>query len=116
MRAARLDTGERVAVVIEPSRPGEVAALLLDAYGLTSRESQIARHVIHGFSTEDVADALGISPYTVQDHLKSIFDKMGLSSRRELAARLYLGHYAPAADGDGSGELRSRAYSSVSGG
>jgi DNA-binding CsgD family transcriptional regulator len=92
VRAATLDGGERVALVMESSRPSEVAALLLDAYGLTQRESQIARHVIRAFSTEDVADALGISPYTVQDHLKSIFDKMGLSSRRELAARVYLAH------------------------
>jgi DNA-binding CsgD family transcriptional regulator len=99
VRAALLDGEGRVAVVMEPSPPTEVAALMLDAYGLTPRESQIAQHAIHAFSTEAVADALGISPYTVQDHLKSIFDKMGLSSRRELAARLFLVHYG---NGDSS--------------
>jgi DNA-binding CsgD family transcriptional regulator len=94
VRGGTLDGNSRVAIVMEPSRPSEVAALMLEAYGLTARESQIVRYVMRAFSTEDVADALGISPYTVQDHLKSIFDKMGLSSRRELAARLFFAHYA----------------------
>lgn len=98
VRGAILDGGERVAITMDPSRPSEVAALMLDAYGLTARESQLVQYVLRAFSTDDVAEALGISPYTVQDHLKSIFDKMGLSSRRELAARLFLVHDATRAD------------------
>jgi hypothetical protein len=47
-----------------------------------------------------MADDLHVSPYIVQDHLKTIFTKVGVSSRRELVARLFLQHYAPRLKGD----------------
>jgi hypothetical protein len=42
-----------------------------------------------------MAHDLHVSAYTVQDHLKAIFAKIGVSSRRELVAQLFLQHYAP---------------------
>jgi DNA-binding CsgD family transcriptional regulator len=78
----------QIAVILEPARPLEVAPLLLDAYGLTEREAEIARLVLRGIATAGIALDLAISPATVQQHLKSIFDKTGVGSRRELVAQI----------------------------
>jgi DNA-binding CsgD family transcriptional regulator len=91
VHASRLqDTGgaERVAVIIEPLQARATVPLLLSAHGLTDREVEVARLVIRGASTRDIVDALHISKHTVQDHLKSVFDKTGVHSRRELVGQL----------------------------
>jgi DNA-binding CsgD family transcriptional regulator len=85
----------RVTVFIEPSAPLEVASLILQAHGLTRREGELVRLVLHGLDTGQIAELLGISGYTVQDHLKSIFDKVGVSSRKELVARIFFAHCLP---------------------
>ncbi len=89
------DAHRRVAVIIHPAREPEVATLIVEAYGLSARERQVTRLVLHGRSTQQMADLLQLSPYTVQDHLKSIFARVGVRSRRELVARLFLQHVAP---------------------
>ena len=48
-----------------------------------------------GRSTEHVAAELCISPLTVQQHLKAVFDKVGVRSRRELVAQIFARHYKP---------------------
>ena len=48
-----------------------------------------------GLHQADGADALALSPYTVQDHLKSIFAKTGVRSRSELVGQIFLEHYVP---------------------
>jgi DNA-binding CsgD family transcriptional regulator len=85
----------RVAVIISPTREPEVANLIVQAYGLTARESDVARFVLGGRSTRAIAEAMHVTRYTVQDHLKSIFEKVGVRSRRELVAQLFLQHCAP---------------------
>ena len=85
---------ERITVVLQPAPAVETMPLLLSAYGLTPREAQIAKLVLRGSSTRQIVDTLHISPYTVQDHLTAVFDKVGVRSRRDLAATL-LGITAP---------------------
>lgn len=83
------------AVIIEPAHPAEIAPLIEQAYALSKRERDVSEAVLRGLSTEQIASSLFISPHTVQDHLRTIFDKVGVRSRRELVARLYSDHYLP---------------------
>jgi DNA-binding CsgD family transcriptional regulator len=85
----------RTAVIIQPAAPQEVGPLVALAYGLSERERQITRLCMKGESTKEIAQMLGLSPYTVQDHLKSIFDKTGARSRGELVGQIFLEHYVP---------------------
>ncbi len=88
-RLAGPSTAGQTAVIIEPARPHEIAPLLLDACGLTRREAEVAQLVMRGLATVGIAATLSISPLTVQQHLKAIFDKTGVGSRRELTARFF---------------------------
>lgn len=81
------DDGETV-VTIERASGGELLGLLLTAYGLTARERDVCHEVLAGRSTSDITTRLAISAYTVQDHLKSVFGKVGVRSRGELVAKL----------------------------
>ena len=51
--------------------------------------------VLRGESNRAAARALGISEHTVKEHLKSVFAKVGVLSRGELAARLLHEQYLP---------------------
>jgi DNA-binding CsgD family transcriptional regulator len=84
----RAQSGERpIAVVVERAQPEATMPVLLSAHGLTVRESDVARLVLRGLSTTAIADTLHISTNTVQDHLKAVFDKTGVHSRRDLVGR-----------------------------
>ena len=85
----------RVAVIIEPAHPARITPLLMSAYGLTEREQDVTRLVLQGASTGEIADDLVVSPHTVQQHLKSVFDKTGVRSRRDLVGKVFFTHYEP---------------------
>lgn len=82
-------------VVISPSEPEEVAQLSVASFGLTAREEEIAKLVARGRSTRQISGALFISEHTVHNHLRSIFEKTGVHSRRELVQRLYFERLLP---------------------
>lgn len=88
-------TGGRTAVIVQPAPASEVAPLVALAYGLSPRECQIARLCLEGRSTKQMAAALHVSAYTIQDHLKSIFEKTGVRTRNELVGQVFLEHYIP---------------------
>ena len=67
-----------------------MAWLRTTVYGLSPREREIVELIVRGFSTRGISQALFISEYTVQVHLKSVFEKVGVRSRRELVKHLYL--------------------------
>jgi DNA-binding CsgD family transcriptional regulator len=48
------------------------------------------KSVARGRSTRQISAALFISEHTVQNHLRSVFEKVGVRSRRELIQRLFL--------------------------
>jgi DNA-binding NarL/FixJ family response regulator len=54
-------------------------------YGLTRRESEVLRLIVDGCSNRDIATKFGLSEETVKRHLSNIFDKVGVSTRLELA-------------------------------
>lgn len=85
----------RVAVIVEPAHPARITSLLMSAYELTERERDVTRLVLQGASTGEIATELFVSPHTVQQHLKSVFDKTGVRSRRDLVGKVFFTHYEP---------------------
>jgi DNA-binding NarL/FixJ family response regulator len=67
------------AIVLKPAdhRPSKAT--------LTSRELDIVAAIVDGASNREIAQQFGLSPQTVKNHLSSIFDKLGVSNRLELA-------------------------------
>lgn len=85
----------RTAVILEVARPTEIAPIVLHAYNLTEREAHVSQLVLKGLSTAEIAASLSLSALTVQQHLKAVFDKIGVRSRRELTALIFAQQYMP---------------------
>ena len=95
VRGSALGNGDRtprIAITLEPARAPELAVVIADAYGLTARERRVTQLVARGLPNAAIAAQLYLSAYTVQDHLKAIFEKLDVSSRGELVARLFVDH------------------------
>jgi DNA-binding CsgD family transcriptional regulator len=93
LRAERVEGADgrpRGLVLIEPATamgPEDTLETLVQL-GLTRREAEVTLAVLRGQATIEIAAALVVSPHTVHDHLRKVFDKLGVSSRQQLAARL----------------------------
>ena len=97
MHASMPDTTAtgRVAIVLEYAVSRQSALLKLEVHGASAREREVATLVAQGLGTPEIAEALVLSPHTVQDHIKSLFEKVGVGSRQELVARVFLEEYLP---------------------
>jgi DNA-binding CsgD family transcriptional regulator len=90
--AARLSSVEgdgNVVVTFAPSVQSERAGFLMSVYDLTTAQRRVAALVLQGRTTRQIMQAVRISEHTVQDHLKVIFDKFGVRSRRDLVAAVF---------------------------
>ena len=95
MHGAPLRGTDQLALIIEPAKSSDVAPLIVEAYGLTTRELDVTRAIARGLGTNEVAAHLHLSPHTVRDHVKAVFEKVGVSSRGELVHKVFAEHYAP---------------------
>ncbi len=85
----------RVAVVLEPATGARSATVRLEAFGATAREREVATLLARGLSRAEIAETLVISPHTVEDHVKSLYEKLGVASRQQLVAQVFLDEYLP---------------------
>jgi DNA-binding CsgD family transcriptional regulator len=83
----------QVALMLEPAKASEIAPIVIEAYGMTPREVEVTRLIARGLSTDEVASTLFLPRHTIRDHLKAIFEKVGVSSRGELTSKLFAEHY-----------------------
>jgi DNA-binding CsgD family transcriptional regulator len=90
VEAARLDGADgTMAVTVRQAGVEDVLGLLGRATGLSPRERELVALLVEGLDTRELAARLFISRHTVQDHLKSVFDKVGVRSRRELVSGVF---------------------------
>jgi DNA-binding CsgD family transcriptional regulator len=87
--AALDDASGSVAVILEPTSPVALAPIIIAAYGLTNRERDVTQRLLAGLARKTIATELQISAYTVDDHIKAVFDKTGVSSAGQLRAQVF---------------------------
>ncbi|MBP6775609.1 MAG: response regulator transcription factor [Piscinibacter sp.] len=82
------DADNRVAPLsgLQSSRPMPLGrGAPLDHERLTPRESEVLTYLSKGFTIKEIANLMGIKWFTVNDHIKSIYKKLNVSSRAEAA-------------------------------
>jgi DNA-binding CsgD family transcriptional regulator len=87
-RLHRQSTRSTVAVTFTPALPRALSSLRLAASGATKAQRRVAALLLRGHSTKEISSALRIGEHTVQDHLKAVFARFGVSTRRELVYAL----------------------------
>ncbi|MFZ5525394.1 MAG: LuxR C-terminal-related transcriptional regulator [Pseudomonadota bacterium] len=82
--SSALHTGSGLASAAIAAAPAAPAAPL-DHERLTPRESEVLTYLSKGFTIKEIANLMGIKWFTVNDHIKSIYKKLNVSSRAEAA-------------------------------
>jgi DNA-binding CsgD family transcriptional regulator len=88
----------KVAVTLALAAAADMEPLRLALHGLTPREREVAQLLTRGATNDQIARALWISRHTVKDHVKAIYTKLHVTTRAELAAKLFHDHIAPQLD------------------
>jgi DNA-binding CsgD family transcriptional regulator len=83
-----LDGTDDVAVVVQRATAHLLVPALAEWHGLTPRERDVLGALLDGLPSKLIARRLELSPYTVNDHLTSIYRKVDVRGRDELFASL----------------------------
>jgi PAS domain S-box-containing protein len=75
-------------ILLEPQPDYACIQAGLKHYDLSSRQEEIALLAARGHSNRQIAEKLFITEYTVKDHLKEIFQKIGVQGRSELCPKI----------------------------
>tara|TARA_R110002110_G_C13470525_1_gene720919 strand:+ start:29787 stop:30887 length:1101 start_codon:yes stop_codon:yes gene_type:complete len=67
----------------------QIAQTLPRGEKITAREQQVIDEVARGGSNARIAEALGISVRTVENHLRAVYEKLGINSRTQLVSRFF---------------------------
>jgi DNA-binding CsgD family transcriptional regulator len=81
----RLDTREAIAYGLEPDAITKLDAPVPPS-GLSARELDVLRLLAEGRTNREIAATLGISHYTVANHVRNMMNKLGLESRTAVVA------------------------------
>ncbi len=85
---AQPDDSDNVTVVLHDATASQRAGALAAYFQLTGRERQVVDQLYAGRAANQIGRKLGISTFTVNEHLRAIYRKSGSRSRQELLARL----------------------------
>jgi DNA-binding NarL/FixJ family response regulator len=82
------DHEAHIMLLVERASRQDVVRIALARYPLTPREAEVAALVLRGYSNRRIADSLVLTEYTVEDHLKRIFSKVGVRSRSAMSSKI----------------------------
>lgn len=90
VRVVPVERGPRyaIALVLEPYAQRAPLGEAIRRFRLTNRELEVIALLFSGFSAQEVAQRLGISDTTVNDHVKRLLAKTSSANRTEMAAKL----------------------------